>query len=198
MPVRGVTRETALRAAADVLAAYGLSASMNAIAKRAGLSKMTRYRHFESKEDLLLAVMADHYDRLRAIAENVDRIDEYLERAILQIGPDRGYFHVAMMAGGANEAIKASAAALDEVVGRRLARAQAEGTIRDDIVAGDLHSLMLGLSSQFADDWRRSLALALDALAGGPALDEPPMQLADYARFQAERARRLRADTGDE
>src|SRR4051794_11992705 len=141
-----------------------MAASMNAIARRAGISKMTLYRHFASKQDLLLAIMADHFDRLRAIAENVGSVNEYLERAILQIGPDRGYFHVAMMAGGTNDAIKASAAALDETVGRLLARAQAGGAMRADIVAGDLHSLMLGLSATFADDWRRNLALALDGL----------------------------------
>src|SRR3954454_22466630 len=92
VPVRGETGQTRLRllrAAAAVLAEYGMAASMNAIARRAGLTKMTLYRHFASKEDLVLAVMAEHFDRLTAIADEVDALDSYLERAILQIGPDR-------------------------------------------------------------------------------------------------------------
>ena len=121
-----------LRAAAAVLAEYGMAASMNAIARRAGLTRMTAYRYFASKEDLVLAVMADHFDRLAAIAEQVDALDEYLERAILQVGPDRGYFHVALMAGGVNDVIDTSARALDAALGRLVAREQRAGRIRPD------------------------------------------------------------------
>ncbi len=184
-----------LRAAAAVLAEYGTTASMNAIARRAGLTKMTLYRHFASKEDLLLAVMADHYDRLRAIAEGSGGLGEYLERAILQIGPDRGYFHVALMAGGVNDVLRTSAYALHDALLRLVASAQEAGTIRPDVTPGDLHSLMLGIASTITDEsWRRHLALALDGLGRVDAeIPEPAMQPADYERFMAERARLMPA-----
>jgi AcrR family transcriptional regulator len=192
-----VTQQRLLRAAADVLAEQGMAASMHAIARRAGVTKMTLYRHFESKEDLLLAVMADHFDRLRAVAEELDgsaesgivALEAYLERALRQIGPDRRYFHVALMAGGANDVIKASAFALDAAVSRLLERARSEHSVREDVVAGDIHSLMIGMSSTV--DWGRSISMTMDGLrACDDPLEEPPMELEDYARFQAERALR--------
>jgi AcrR family transcriptional regulator len=183
-------RHKLLRAAADCLAEHGMGASMNAIAQSAGVTKVTLYRYFESKEALVLAVMADHYDRLREIAEEVETattgleaIEAYLQRAIRQIGPDRRYFHVALMAGGTNAEIRASATGLDAAVGRLLERAQREDGVRDDVIPGDLHSLMLAMSSDQVD-------VLLAGLRSRVAVDEPPMRFEDYGRFQSERARR--------
>ena len=188
-----------------------MAATMNEIATRAGVTKVTLYRHVRSKDELVLAVMADHYDRLRERADELGRsspspceaITAYLEAAVLQLGPDRSYFHVAMMVGGVNEVIERSARALDAAVTRLLARARQERGIRDDVVAGDLHSLVLGLASTYTDgddpQWRRTLRLVLDGLRPSPGpLGEPPMRLDDYARFQAIRAERRasRAEAG--
>src|SRR4051794_17827927 len=116
-------------------------------------------------------------------------LEAYLERAVRQIASDRRYFHVALMAGGANDVIEASAFALDAAVSRLLERARSERSVREDVVAGDIHSLMLGISSTV--DWGRSIRLTMDGLrACDERLDEPPMQLEDYGRFQAERALR--------
>jgi AcrR family transcriptional regulator len=192
-------RRRLLRAAAAALAEGGMSVTMQAIAQRAGLTKMTLYRHFDCKNDLVLAVMADHYDRLCAVAEEVQStvpdpfaaLWEYMHRGTLQISTDREYFHVAMMAGGVNETIKASAGALDAAVGRLLARAQALGVVRADVVAGDVHALLLGASSLPAESWPCCLAVLLDGLRPAERpIAEPPMRFEDYARFQRLQAER--------
>jgi AcrR family transcriptional regulator len=56
-------REELLRAAAEVFAAHGFrQASVDEIAERAGYSKGALYWHFESKEDIFLALLEERID----------------------------------------------------------------------------------------------------------------------------------------
>jgi AcrR family transcriptional regulator len=198
-------RRRLLAAAAGALAEEGFSVTMQAIARRAGLTKMTLYRHFACKNDLVLAVMADHYDRLRAVADELaetvpdpfEALASYVRAGTRQVSTDRAYFHVALMAGGVNETIKTSARALDTAIGRLLLRAQTQNAVRDDVVAGDVHALMLGASSLDDAAWDCCLEVLLDGLRpSARELAEPPMRFEDYARFQQLQAeRRSNPDT---
>jgi AcrR family transcriptional regulator len=68
----GFTREQLLKAAAEVFAEKGFeSASLQAIASRAGFTSATIYRHFESKADLLLGVVEQALDAM-PIAERLE------------------------------------------------------------------------------------------------------------------------------
>jgi AcrR family transcriptional regulator len=191
------SRERLLHAAAEVFAARGVDAPVTAIADRAGVTKVTLYRHFRSKEELLLAIMADHYERLADVADELagsgsTALETYMERAAVQLAPDRAYFHVALTAGAESEALETSALRLHEAVRRLLEAAQADGAIRDDLDAGDIHSLLLAATSTVS--WRRNLALLLDAFEpSSVVLSEPPLRFEDYGRIQGERARRRRA-----
>jgi AcrR family transcriptional regulator len=62
----------AILEAADELLAGSASASMNEIAKRAGVGAGTLYRHFPAREDLILAVYRHDVRKL------VDSVDEVL------------------------------------------------------------------------------------------------------------------------
>ncbi len=58
-------REALLAAAAELFDAEGPGgAGLNAIAARAGFTKSNVYRYFESREDVLLALFLDEFDRL--------------------------------------------------------------------------------------------------------------------------------------
>lgn len=65
-----VRREALLAAAAELFDAEGPGgAGLNAIAARAGFTKSNVYRYFESREDVLLALFLDEFDRLSQTIE---------------------------------------------------------------------------------------------------------------------------------
>lgn len=64
-------REALLAAAAELFDAEGpRGAGLNAIAARAGFTKSNVYRYFESREDVLLALFLDEFDRLSDAIED--------------------------------------------------------------------------------------------------------------------------------
>ena len=62
-------RQAILRAAAEVIGERGLEASLDDVARRAGVGIGTVYRRFPSKEALAQALFAERLDALVAIAE---------------------------------------------------------------------------------------------------------------------------------
>jgi len=62
-------RQRILQAARDVFASEGFrNAEVKTIAVRAGVGKATIYKHFESKEDLLLSLVKENFQNIRDIA----------------------------------------------------------------------------------------------------------------------------------
>ncbi len=81
----GVQRERLLSAASVVFARDGYAtASAEAIAREAGMSKATFYEHFSNKEDCILALFDQASDGVRgamaAAAETAGRFDSYEAR----------------------------------------------------------------------------------------------------------------------
>lgn len=63
-------RKTLLGAAVDLIGEIGPQAfTLREVARRAGVSHNAPYRHFPSKDDLLLAVAAEGFERLTALME---------------------------------------------------------------------------------------------------------------------------------
>ena len=63
-------RKTLLDAAVALIGEVGLQAfTLREVARRAGVSHNAPYRHFPSKDDLLLAVAAEGFERLTALME---------------------------------------------------------------------------------------------------------------------------------
>lgn len=196
-------REELLRVGASALAELGVNASTREIARRAGLAVGTFFRHFPTKDALVSAIMVDHYVRLRGIAERIEGLDlapraaleAYMEQAAEQIAPDRAYFQVVLSAGIDDDAIRESAKGLDDAIGRLLARAQADGSIRGDLVANDVQTLVQAATATVAPNyefrpglWRRYMVLILDGMGGAPprALPEPPLRFEDFAAIHSE------------
>lgn len=64
-------RETLLEAAVALIGEAGPRAfTLREVARRAGVSHNAPYRHFASKDDLLLAVAAEGFQRLSAVMQN--------------------------------------------------------------------------------------------------------------------------------
>src|SRR6185437_10153390 len=81
-------RQAILRAAAEVIGERGLEASLDDVARRAGVGVGTVYRRFPGKEALTEALFEERLDALVAIAEQAlaepdprSGLHTYLERA---------------------------------------------------------------------------------------------------------------------
>src|SRR5882724_12610526 len=60
-----------LRAAGEVFGAAGPDASLDEIARRAGVGNATLYRHFPTRRDLLVAVCVEEVEELCALGEGL-------------------------------------------------------------------------------------------------------------------------------
>lgn len=186
-------RADAVRNRARIIAAaeaefreHGLDAGIPEIAARAGVGKGTIYRNFESKDELLAAVIATRMEEFdRAIVVAQDESDP--ERALRQLLGDAAARTSAVTL-PVGIAWPMEHPRLDEVrrrvtrhMGELFSAGQAAGGIRPEATVKELFILFGGtLRALKADEeqdpevWRRHANLVLDAFrqAGGP--QEPP------------------------
>ena len=72
-------REKVLKAARVCLARDGLDAQMEEIARRAKVGVGTVYRHFPTKDDLVVALAGERFDRLAELARAALEVDDAWE-----------------------------------------------------------------------------------------------------------------------
>jgi AcrR family transcriptional regulator len=199
-------RNALLVAARAAFAEVGLDASLEGIARRAGLAIGTLYRHFPTRMDLVAAVIADKRrawitagETAMAMEPAWDALVYFLERiGELQAG-DVAFSDIASMRFQHARTIE-SARKRAYVIGRRLIeRAQAEGSLRADVTAEDLAFVVWAHAriSEATYDidpgaWRRYLALTLDGFRASAAhpLPVPPMRPRQVLRAQLQLGRR--------
>lgn len=181
-------RRLLVDAASEVFAEQGLDASLDEIARRAGVGNATLYRRFPTRADLYAAVYADAEILLREHIEQVLRIEDgwtalttYCE-FICRFGTSNRAACELMMAGASgvpsmSERRKHGEQAMHELV----VRAQRQGSLRTDITVQDVFvalsavGLMVPAASEVAPAaWRRQLALMLDGLRPSGASPLPP------------------------
>jgi AcrR family transcriptional regulator len=164
-----------VEAARKVFADQGGSASMEAIAKQAGVGVGTLYRHFPRRIDLVEAVYRDEVDVLVGSADRgLTELEPWaaLEawlRAYVEYGRSkRTFLNELHEAFEKNPDLKPASrdriwAACDRVLGR----AQEAGVARADIDGGDLMQLVSPMcmnSTLTADQGDRLLTMVLDGL----------------------------------
>ncbi len=171
-------RERILSGARAVFAQCGSEAQMDDVARRAGVGVGTVYRHYPTKEALLVELVREKFRRFAAEArEALERDGEPFEvladlmRSNAEaLERDAGTQQVLA---GAGEQIWTHAAAeqaeLLELTSQLVERAQRAGSIRADATANDIGMLMCGVSATMAHpapgfDWRRHLELVVDTL----------------------------------
>ncbi len=168
-----------LDAAAEVLAEQGLSASVDEIAKRAGVGHGTVFRRFPTKEALVAAVVCKRLEEISATAEDLlDHPDagEAFEAFVWQMAEvyarDRCIFEGLPRCAEIGEVMQAKARFLD-LVARLLSRAQNDRAVRADLVPADVPMLVgsaiLGSSwSPEGEPWRRFVTVVLDGMRFRP------------------------------
>jgi AcrR family transcriptional regulator len=198
-------RQRILLAAAEVFTERGLDATLDDVARRAGVGIGTVYRRFPGKEALVEVLFTDRIDEMVAAATKAcaapdpwDGLVSYLEYAAAAMAADTGLRQMVMFATYGRDRVTYAREQLRPVIGALVARAQEAGDLRKDFSATDvpLIAFMLASVAEYAgeiepDLWRRYLAMVIDSLR--PARAEvtalPVAALSAAAFEQAARAR---------
>jgi len=168
-------REKVIHAAEQVFAEHGVDAGIPEIAERAGVGKGTVYRNFESKDDLVAAILT----------RRMVRFDEDISAALESNDPGEGFRQVLQGAAarasdlsfpagiywpGKNPELDAVKARTKEHMADLVEAAKEQGTIRDDATADEVWVIFGGLCRTLGDAgerspdvWRRHTDLVIDA-----------------------------------
>jgi AcrR family transcriptional regulator len=147
-------RERVLAAAKAVFSAGGADASLEAVARRAGVGIGTLYRHFPTRQDLLEAVFLDETNELRAHAEELASAPVPFDALISWLRLQMDFAARGRSMGAAIMAAKhvpgtriyEANKAMHEAGAVLLQRAQAAGEIRPDVHMLDVIRLVYGIA----------------------------------------------------
>jgi AcrR family transcriptional regulator len=185
------SRSKLIAAAQREFASHGVDASLEKIAREAGVSIGTLYRHFPTRLDLLMAALRPRLQEFVDGADKAIKMDDpwkafvaYLENLFAVQAGDRGFndFLSRRFPGSAETEH------IHDVMCRQiedvLARAQEAGKARPDITQADIVNLIWSngriidaTNAKAPTAWRRQLYLMLDAYRAERAhsIPEPPM-----------------------
>lgn len=193
-------RRLILGAAKAVFAQRGLDASLDDVAKEAGLGVGTVYRRFPNRDALVDALLDDMIGSIeRIVGESValprawDGLVHFMTSMLETQGRDKGLrdamlsrqLHLAECGRSGEDLIRDKVQpALYALVGR----AQEEGDLREDVAPTDFGVLLISAVSMVdftapadAEVWRRHLTVILDGLRARPGrgantpLTRPPL-----------------------
>jgi AcrR family transcriptional regulator len=174
-------RARILEAARQVFADRGLDATLDDVARAAGVGVGTVYRRFPNKESLVDALFEDAVSDMVDLAleaacmpDSWEGLVWFLERASQRQAADRGLKDVIMHGMCSSSQVVEARGRIVPAVTALVEGAQRDGCLRDDVVAADIPIIELmvnsvaSYSSGLAPDlWRRYLAIVLDGLATG-------------------------------
>ncbi|MET4538390.1 AcrR family transcriptional regulator [Arthrobacter bambusae] len=147
-------RRRILQVAHDVFASQGPGVPIDRIAEQAGVGAGTIYRHFPTKEALLLAI----------VTEGIDRLIVWI-RELLEIDPGNALYQFVagiLERGAADQGLAADLAssgvdidaelpdrhrAFHHALDNLVAQGQRAGTVRSDIDGSDLKAIIVGLQA---------------------------------------------------
>ncbi|MER5324651.1 TetR/AcrR family transcriptional regulator [Streptosporangium roseum] len=164
-----------MTAARTAFAEHGVGASLNDIARTAGVGNVTLYRHFPTRQALLEALLGESLRGLNARSDELlaspsphQALATWLTAAVEHAMAYRGLVDalVDSLADPASE-LHATCQAVKAAGAQLLARAQHAGTIRPDIDASALFSLIASVAwaaERTPAHHDRLLAVMLDGL----------------------------------
>jgi AcrR family transcriptional regulator len=174
-------RDTILAAALAALTESG-DASLNSIAKRAGVANATLYRHFPTRESLVLEVyrhevrqLAEAADQLLVKESPGDALRDWVQRLAQYAMTKHGLADALRAATGSGTALFAET--YDPIVAaleRLLVAAEYAGTVRPGL---DPHNVILALAGLWeidpATDWQARARRLYDLIFTGLQADRP-------------------------
>ncbi|MGK5678213.1 TetR/AcrR family transcriptional regulator [Actinoplanes sp. URMC 104] len=158
-----------LAAAREAFAENGTEASLEDIARRAGVGIGTLYRNFPTRQDLFEAVYVEEIDQLSQVAAAVaelppwEALTAWLDQFVSYVGTKRAVIEALNRD---SEMFRACRATMYEAGEPLFRRAQDAGEVRTDASFDDLLRLVSGLTSAtFVDAAQRDRVLGI-ALSG--------------------------------
>jgi|SRR5215472_83858 len=197
-------RQRILRAAAEVFTERGLEATLDDVARHAGVGVGTVYRRFPDKEALADALFSERLDTVVSLAERAlaepdpwQALASFMEHAGAILAGDRGLRQILMFATYGRDRVGHARARMQPLVTRLVERAREAGAVRADLEPTDipLIEFMLGVAAEYAlqirpEIWRRYLALILDGVRPSRA-ETTPLPEPALAPDEMEQAMRL-------
>lgn len=169
-------RERVLEAAKVVFNAGGPEASLEAVAKRAGVGIGTLYRHFPTREDLFEAVYRREVEQLSELAEQlknakdpVDALRRWLRSNVEFVATKKGMSAaLALTFQSSSDLAAFSMDRLTKAIGSLLDRAVAAGEMRGDVSPEDLLRALVGMCYMHDQaGWQSSVLRMLDVFVDG-------------------------------
>jgi AcrR family transcriptional regulator len=169
-------RERVLEAAKAVFSAGGAEASLEAVARAAGVGIGTLYRHFPTREALFEAVyrrevqqLADLAEQLKQDVQPIDALRHWMCSNVKFVATKKGMSAALALAAYKNsELFSHSFDRLTRAVGGLLDRAIAAGQIRDDISPEDLLRALVGMCYMHDQPgWQTSVLRLVDVFIDG-------------------------------
>jgi AcrR family transcriptional regulator len=176
-------RQKILTAAAEVFAARGLDATLDDIARHAGVGIGTVYRRFAGKEELIEALFEQAVNEVVELAVQAAEAPDswqglvwFLEHATEMQAEDLGLRDVILHSGYGRKRVALARERIVPAVTHLVERAQLDGHLRTDFVASDIPIIEMMVSAvavrtnEFAPGlWRRYLVIVLDGLRASRA-----------------------------
>jgi AcrR family transcriptional regulator len=154
-------RARIVETAREVFAQRGSDASLEEIARGAGVGIGTLYRHFPTRDDLVAAVFHDRIDELEALAEELlassapgEALVTWLHAQLEQASTCQGLAAEAMLAMLAHTDAPSPCESMRQAGAALLARAQAAGEVRSGVDIDDLVRMVqaVTLAAEECDD----------------------------------------------
>src|SRR6476619_4478731 len=169
-------RERVLSAAKVVFSAGGPEASLEAVAKRAGVGIGTLYRHFPTRQDLFEAVyrreveqLSEFAEHLRSAKDPVDALRRWLRSNVEFVATKKGMSAaLALTFQSSSDLAAFSMDRLTKAIGSLLDRAVAAGQMRADVSPEDLLRALISIFYKHQQPcWQSSVLRMLDVFVYG-------------------------------
>jgi AcrR family transcriptional regulator len=169
-------RELLLEAATQIFSVGGPQASLEAVARQAGVGIGTLYRHFPTREALFEAVYRHEVEHLGELAEKLARdgdpvvaLRTWLHANVRLVATKKGMIQgLQLVAHGSTELKAYSFERLTGAIGLLLDRAIAADKVRSDVSPEDLLRALVGIFySQGTTEWHATALRLVDIFVDG-------------------------------
>lgn len=169
-------RERILEVAKEAFTRSGANASLDDIAKEAGVGAGTLYRHFPTRDALIEAVYRTEVEKIaaaeRKFAETMPPMEALRAWMLLFVDYIAAKHLIApalnTLVGGASKLYEGSRGQIQGAMDALVKRAIRSGDIRKDLNPSDLLRALIGVSNvALGPDWQQSARRLVDILIAG-------------------------------